>query len=72
MGGEETQHSIVPSPPPVPAVSSADPAREPIDAKFRVLWAPLQWLRAYWWAIGGYLGYCAAIWALAALAGWVL
>jgi hypothetical protein len=49
-----------------------DPAREPIDAKFRVLWAPLQWLRAYWWAIGAYLAYCAAIWALAALAGWVL
>ena len=72
MGDDETEHSIVPSAPAVPAVSAADPAREPIDAKFRVLWRPLQRLSAYWWAIGAYIGYCAAIWALAALAGWIL
>lgn len=72
MGGDETEHGNLPAVPSLPAVSPGDPARQPIDVKFRVLWAPMQWLRAYWWAIGAYLAYCAAIWGLALLAGWVL
>lgn len=54
--------------------------RRPIvfDAEFRVLPpAPRLWrlFRDYGWALGPYLGYCAALWALAALAaliGWVV
>jgi hypothetical protein len=72
MSGDETERGNLPTVPRLPAVSPADPAREPMDARFRVLWAPMQWLRAYWWAIGAYIGYCAAIWGLALLAGWVL
>jgi hypothetical protein len=72
MGGDDAEHSNVPATPALPAVSLPGRARDVIDARFRVLWRPLQWLRAYWWAIGAYAVYCAVIWGVAALVGWVL
>lgn len=72
MASNEVERSDVPPEPALPAVSRSDRAREVIDAKFRVLWAPWQRVRAYWWAVGAYIVYCAVLWGLAALAGWVL
>lgn len=66
MGTDQTEHTDL------PAVSPPNRSREPLEGEFRVLWTPLYWLRAYWWAIGAYVAYCAVIWGLAALAGWVL
>jgi len=46
-----------------------------IDAEFRpVSPARLLWraFRSHWWAVGPYLAYCAALWGLAALVGWLI
>lgn len=62
----------------LPAVNPPDAApRGPlvVDAEFRVLPpVPRLWrlCREYGWALGPYLAYCAALWGLAALIGWVL
>jgi hypothetical protein len=46
-----------------------------LDAEFRVVPAPWglwrRW-RESWWALGPYLAYCAALWGLAALVGWLI
>jgi hypothetical protein len=60
-----------------PAINPPAMTRRPLvlDAEFRVL-SPargfLRQCREYWWALGPYLAYCAALWGLAALIGWVV
>jgi hypothetical protein len=54
-----------------------EPEAEPliIDAEFRPV-SPARRLwrafRIHWWALGPYLAYCAALWGLAALVGWLI
>ena len=56
--------------PPVVRAAQAHESR-PIDAEYRVVWTPWRVVRDYWWAFA-YLGYCFALWAMAALIGWAL
>ena len=72
MGGDDTEphdsssNSLVTTRPPRGRGSG------PIDGEFRVVWAPWRRITTHWWALGPYLLYCAVLWGLAALAGWVL
>jgi hypothetical protein len=61
----------LPAPAPSPDRRSG---RVIIDAEFRAV-GPLgrafRALRDHWWALGPYLFYCFALWALAALVWWI-
>jgi len=74
MDGDEAEsRDISPDAMPPTVVPPAGRRRPLIfDAEFQVVpSAPRLWrlCRDYWWALGPYLGYCAALWALAALIG---
>lgn len=62
---------------PVAAEGRARGRRPPpvVDAEFKVvspIWDVWRRCRESWWALGPYLAYCTALWALAALVGWIM
>jgi hypothetical protein len=77
MGSDDAESREISSDVRPAAVAPPVAPRRPVvvDAEFRVLpSAPRLWrlCREYWWALGPYLAYCAALWALVALISWVV
>ncbi|MGZ3275640.1 MAG: hypothetical protein ACXU82_10265 [Caulobacteraceae bacterium] len=74
MDDEGIEQRLSPSAPIVPA-GGALRAPPVVDAEFKVVSpAGLLWRRCRdsWWAVGPYMAYCAALWGLAALVGWMV
>lgn len=72
MGDDQAKVPDIPQAAALPVVARSNArAGSPIDADYKVLWAPWRRLHSWWWALGPYLAYCAVLWGLAALLGWV-
>ena len=56
------------------ASTAVTPAPAVVEGEYRVIhpWRLWRWCRNSWWALGPYLGYCTALWGLAALAAWLM